>query len=78
MVAFVENAENPHHRHARLVPLTDKGREAYAAAQRRQAPRVKALAQDLEVDDIRAAQKIFERLRTRLETSEGVSSPTVE
>jgi len=63
LVAF---AENPHHRRAKLVVMTDKGRETYAAAQRLQAPWVKALTQGLEVDDILAARQVLETLRTRL------------
>lgn len=64
LIAF---AENPHHRRAKLVLMTNKGRETYTAAQRLQEPWVKALAQGLEVDDVLAARQLLETLRTRLE-----------
>lgn len=68
MVAF---RDNPHHRRARLVVLTPKGRAAYEAAGRLQQPWAQALAQGIEAEDLVAATRLLERVRSRLETADG-------
>ena len=68
IVAF---RDNPHHRRARLVVLTPKGRAAYEAAGRLQQPWAQALAQGIEAEDLVAATRLLERVRSRLETAEG-------
>jgi DNA-binding MarR family transcriptional regulator len=64
---FVVWRPNPHHRRAKLVVLTDKGRDAVDSAQARQIPWAKALARGLQADDINAAAGLLEALRRRLE-----------
>lgn len=64
---FVAFADNPHHRRAKLVTLTAKGRKAYEAADRLQKPWVNALAKGLNADDIAAARRVLDALRERLE-----------
>ncbi len=64
---YVALEPNPHHRRASLVVLTERGREAYAAAQRLQVPWVNALAKGLRVEDIAAARDTLAALRKRLE-----------
>src|SRR5271165_971685 len=49
LVAF---ETNPHHRRAQLVVLTDKGRQAFDAAMRLQAPWINHLADGLSVKDL--------------------------
>jgi DNA-binding MarR family transcriptional regulator len=61
---------NPHHRRARLVTPTDKGRAVYAAAGRLQVPWVNALAEGLDPGNIDAAIQLLEALRKRLEGAE--------
>jgi DNA-binding MarR family transcriptional regulator len=61
--------ENPHHRRARLVLMTEKGNTAFAAAVQLQIPWVNALAEDIEADRILAASSVLELLRSRLEVS---------
>lgn len=73
IVAF---QENPHHRRAKLVMLTEKGREAYDAASRLQTPWVNALSKGIDAESIIAAVHIIEMLRKRLE--EEVSEGTEE
>jgi DNA-binding MarR family transcriptional regulator len=68
IVAF---RDNPHHRRARLVVLTPKGRAAYEAADRLQRPWAQALAQGIEAEELAAATRLLERVRSRLETAEG-------
>lgn len=64
---LVELRPNLHHRRAHLVVLTKRGREAYDAAARVQAPWVNALAQGLKSDEIAAALNVVSALRSRLE-----------
>jgi DNA-binding MarR family transcriptional regulator len=68
LVAF---ADNPHHRRAQLVILTDKGQQAFDAAMRLQGPWVNSLTEGLSVKDIEAAHRVMVALRQRLEGSEG-------
>ena len=64
LVAF---ETNPHHRRAQLVVLTDKGRQAYDAAMRLQAPWVNGLADGLAVKDLETTREVMRALRERLE-----------
>jgi DNA-binding MarR family transcriptional regulator len=62
-------AENPHHRRARLVVLTDSGRAALdqvESARRRWASRI---ARDVPAGDLEAAADTLRELRTRLDRS---------
>lgn len=64
---IVRFEDNPHHRRAKLVVLTAKGRNAYDAASALQIPWVTALARGLGRAEIEAARHVLEALRTRLE-----------
>jgi DNA-binding MarR family transcriptional regulator len=64
LVAF---APNPHHRRAPLVVLTDKGKQAFEAAIRLQAPWVNKLSEGLQVEDIETTNKVMTALRRKLE-----------
>jgi DNA-binding MarR family transcriptional regulator len=64
LVAF-EN--NPHHRRAQLVILTDKGRRAFEAAMDLQAPWVNRLSDGLSVKDIETVHRVITALRKKLE-----------
>src|ERR1700736_1721979 len=55
LVAF---ETNPHHRRAQLVVLTDKGRQAFDAAMRLQAPWANSLSEALSADDIEAVRRV--------------------
>jgi DNA-binding MarR family transcriptional regulator len=61
--------DNPHHRRAKLVVLTDKGREAYEAAGRLQGPWVAQLSEGLDPNVIEMARSLLEQLRRRLEAN---------
>jgi DNA-binding MarR family transcriptional regulator len=61
---------NPHHRRAHLVVLTERGREAFDAAMRLQAPWVNRLAEGLTLEDLAATHRVVGALRARL-ASEG-------
>ncbi|HTO64558.1 MAG TPA: MarR family winged helix-turn-helix transcriptional regulator [Bradyrhizobium sp.] len=67
LVAF---ETNPHHRRAQLVVLTDKGRQAYDAAMRLQAPWVNGLADGVSVKDIETVERVIVRLRQNLESND--------
>lgn len=64
LVAF---APNPHHRRAQLVVLADKGRQAFDAAMRLQAPWINALADGVAVKDIQTVHRVIVALREKLE-----------
>lgn len=66
---------NPHHRRAQLVVLTGKGREAFDAAMRLQAPWVDGLAEGLRVEDIETTQAVMTALRRKLEGSAVADGP---
>lgn len=69
LVAF---EPNPHHRRAQLVVLTEKGRQTFDAAIRLYEPKVNALAEELSLEDIEAAQRVLLSLRAKLESEEQV------
>jgi DNA-binding MarR family transcriptional regulator len=64
---IVRFEDNPHHRRAKLVTLTKRGRALYDAADALQRPWAHALAQGLRIADIEAATRVVETLRRRLE-----------
>ena len=66
---FVEYKTNPHHRNARLVLLTPKGRSAYDAALAAQAPWVNSLGVDLDQNDIHHARHLLEKLKSNIEAN---------
>jgi len=63
---LVELQENPHHQRAHLVVLTDKGRQAFDAAMRLQAPWVNNLSDGLTVEDIEAVHRVIMILHQKL------------
>lgn len=67
---LVEFRDNPHHRRAQLVVLTDKGRKAFDAAMRLQASWANELTEGLELADIETTRSVVVALRKRLEASE--------
>ena len=64
---LLELQPNPHHRRAHLVVLTKRGREAFEAAARLQAPWVNALAKGNGAKEIAASHKVIAALCERLE-----------
>jgi DNA-binding MarR family transcriptional regulator len=70
VVAF---RDNPHHRRAKLVVLTERGAKLYAAAGRLQKPWVGRLAAGEARREIEAATRLLASLRAKLETSEGTA-----
>src|SRR6202142_3100047 len=59
LVAF---ETNPHHRRAQLVVLTEKGRLAFDAAMRLQAPWINSLSDGFLVKDIRTVHRVITAL----------------
>jgi DNA-binding MarR family transcriptional regulator len=64
---LVEFEANPHHRRAQLVVLTAKGRQAYEAAMRLQAPWINSITAGLSVKDIATVHRVMTALRKKLE-----------
>jgi DNA-binding MarR family transcriptional regulator len=61
---------NPHHRRARLVELTARGRSAYGRASQRQEPWAQRLAEGVSKARIAAAAALLKTVRGRLEDSD--------
>ena len=66
---LVEFESNPHHRRAHLVVVTDKGKEAFDAAMRLQAPWINSLTDGLTVKDIQTVRRVVVALREKLEAN---------
>ena len=64
---LVEFEPNPHHRRAKLVVFTGKGRQAYEAAISTYYPKADALAEGLSEGEIRTAQRVLATVRKKLE-----------
>ena len=64
---LLDFADNPHHRRAKLVLLTERGRAVYDAAAERQVPWARALADGLPDAAIEAATGLMRTLRARLD-----------
>jgi DNA-binding MarR family transcriptional regulator len=71
MVAF---ETNPHHRRSQLVMLTDKGKQAFDAAMRLQAPWIENLSNGLPIKDVETFRRVIAALRQKLESTEPVES----
>lgn len=67
---MVEFAANPHHRRAKRVVLTARGRDAYDAATELQVPWANGLASGLAVDDIATATRVARSLVRQLEATD--------
>jgi DNA-binding MarR family transcriptional regulator len=64
---MVDFAPNPHHLRARLVVMTARGRDIFAAAMQRQGPWSEALAEGLTAPEIDTALRVLRALRDRLQ-----------
>jgi DNA-binding MarR family transcriptional regulator len=67
---FVAFVPNPHHARAKLVTMTGKGTQAYAAAMERQRPWAADLGARIAADEIRTALKMMRSVRERLTAKE--------
>ncbi|WP_440217187.1 MarR family winged helix-turn-helix transcriptional regulator [Chromobacterium piscinae] len=63
---WVVFADNPHHRRASLIVLTDLGREAYDAAMKLQAPWINRLAEGMGLEEIAVLRRVLSMLQARL------------
>jgi DNA-binding MarR family transcriptional regulator len=64
----VDFAPNPYHLRAKLVILTPRGKDIFAAAMQRQGPWADALADSLTVFEIDTALRVLRALRERLQS----------
>ncbi|MBY0431359.1 MAG: hypothetical protein K2Q10_09185, partial [Rhodospirillales bacterium] len=67
---FVDYADNPNHRRAKLVRLTDQGHHSLKALHIRQAEWANHLAAGLDAESLHAAGLILSTLRQRLDAEE--------
>ncbi|AUX40522.1 MarR family transcriptional regulator [Sorangium cellulosum] len=70
---FVEYAENPHHRTAKLIAITAAGREALRQIEARQAAWADRLGKQIDLPSLRAAVDALRKAREVLE--QDASSP---
>ncbi|MCP4749395.1 MAG: MarR family transcriptional regulator [Proteobacteria bacterium] len=66
---FVVFRDNPDHRRAKLVELTEHGNRILKKANRRQIDWVNEIARRLDADDLKRTVRTLQTLRTRLEAS---------
>lgn len=64
---LIDLRDNPHHKRAKLVCLTEKGRESFDAIHKLQRPWVDALSQGMDAHRIDIARDVLQTLRKRLE-----------
>jgi DNA-binding MarR family transcriptional regulator len=64
---LVEYADNPHHRRAKLVQMTPRGREALDYVKRRQADWTDRIGGEHGLEDLRTAVTVLRRARESLE-----------
>lgn len=60
-------ADNPHHKRAALLVITEEGRRTFEAIMARQAPWVNELARGLALEDITAATALLQRIEQRID-----------
>jgi DNA-binding MarR family transcriptional regulator len=73
---LVSYEANPHHRRAPLVVLTTKGKQAFDAAMRLQAPWVNKLSEGLKAADIKTAHNVITAIHRKLEEDGDVKDQT--
>lgn len=59
---------NPDHQRAKLVTLTDSGKQAYEQAMQKQIPWVNALASEFKEADLKLASSMLQKLISQLDT----------
>lgn len=64
---LVDIKDNPHHKRAKLVCLSEAGRRSFDAIHKLQRPWVDGLAEGLETEKIAIAAEVLQSLRARLE-----------
>ncbi|PHM28721.1 MarR family winged helix-turn-helix transcriptional regulator [Xenorhabdus budapestensis] len=63
---LVEFVQNPHHKRAYLVVLTENGRKAFSHAMALEAPWMNRLAEGISLEDIHTMNHVLKILRSRL------------
>ncbi|RYG28413.1 MAG: MarR family transcriptional regulator [Burkholderiales bacterium] len=64
---LVDLKDNPHHKRAKLVCLTEQGREAFSAIHKLQRPWVDGLSEGMDPEHIEIARDVLQTLRKELE-----------
>jgi DNA-binding MarR family transcriptional regulator len=65
---LIAYSENPHHKRAKLMTLTPKGREALDYVQQRHAEWANQLGEDHALEDLRTALTVLRQVRERLDS----------
>jgi DNA-binding MarR family transcriptional regulator len=75
---LVAYEDNPHHRRAKLLSLTERGREALAATQAAQRTWANALGKELREADLKRANAVLERALVMLSKRRARTGAPVE
>jgi len=67
--------DNPHHKRAPLVVLTERGRKAFESVTARQVPWVNRMTRGFALGDIETATSVLRRLEERANAIDPISSP---
>jgi DNA-binding MarR family transcriptional regulator len=69
---LIEYIDNPHHRRAKLMTLTPKGRQALDYVQHRHTDWANQIAENQALDDLRTAIRVLGQIRESLEQNRGL------
>jgi DNA-binding MarR family transcriptional regulator len=64
---LLETKNNPGHKRAKLLALTDEGKSIYAEVEQLQIPWVNSIADEIETTDLKHTSSVLQRIITRLE-----------
>ncbi len=59
--------DNPHHQRAKLIVMTEQGREVYRQLEQQQMPWANRIAEGIDSEELRVASSVLQRLTARLE-----------
>jgi DNA-binding MarR family transcriptional regulator len=64
---FIRYTQNPHHRRAKLMTITPKGRKALNDVQQRQVDWANQISENLSLEELRITVTVLQQLRNKLE-----------
>ena len=65
---LIEYEDNPSHKRAKLIILTPRGKDVYAALEAIQTPWANQIAEHIDISELNTALSLIQRLIQRLET----------
>ncbi len=65
---LLETEDNPEHKRAKLLVLTDSGKEIYALVMKKQIPWVNSIANEFKASDLKLASSVLQKLISHFES----------